>query len=70
MTRRPEVVDVEVILFHATERAALAWTDEDREKAVWLPLSEIELYPIDGAADPRIHAMTLPTWLAEERALA
>ena len=69
MSRRPEVVDVEVILFHATERAALVWTDEDKAKAVWLPLSEVELHPIDGAADDRIRELTLPTWLAEERGL-
>lgn len=58
---KSNIVDVDVIVVHQTEKAVLVKTDEGGE-GVWLPLSQVEL---DEAAG----VVTLPEWLALERGL-
>ena len=58
------LLDLDVILVHTTDRAALVKEDEEAE-GVWLPLSQIE---IDGDGDTC--TVTLPEWLAIEKGLA
>ena len=43
MTKTPQVVDLEMIRHHSTEKAILVSLGDDRKNAVWLPLSSIEI---------------------------
>lgn len=61
---RSNIIDVAVVLHHRTERAVLVSADGDREKAVWLPLSQIEFD--EGGATA---VVTLPEWLALDKGL-
>jgi len=58
------IIDIAVIVHHRTERAVLVSDDGDRESAVWLPLSQVEIDD-DGSN----HIITLPEWLAQEKGL-
>lgn len=62
----PEIVDVTVVVHHRTEKAVLVSTDGERESAVWLPLSAIE---IDEPARSRTAVVTLPERLAIDKGL-
>lgn len=62
---KSDIIDITVRLHHVTERAVLVSDDDDREKAVWLPLSQIEIEKTDN----RTAVVTLPEWLAKERGL-
>jgi hypothetical protein len=61
-----ELTDIMVQLHHETDRAILVSDAGDSEKAVWLPLSQIEF---EKTGKPGIVLVTLPTWLAKERGL-
>ena len=43
MTKNPQVVDLEMIRHHSTEKAILVSLDGDKKNAVWLPLSRVEV---------------------------
>lgn len=60
MAKNSTLVDLEMVIHVKTERAVLASDTGDKEDAVWLPLSQIE---IDG------ETITMPEWLAEEKGL-
>jgi hypothetical protein len=55
---RSALTDIEVFIHVRTERAVLVSVDGDRERAVWLPLSQIEVEDLGGG---RAEA-TLPEW--------
>jgi hypothetical protein len=61
-----EVIDITVQLHHRTEKAVLVSDTGDEEKAVWLPLSQIEIDHIT----PTTMVVTLPVWLAKDKGLA
>lgn len=61
---RSNITDIELHLHHRTEKAVLVSDDGDRESAVWLPLSQIE---IDEQGN--IATVTLPEALAIEKGL-
>ncbi|WP_022727254.1 hypothetical protein [Fodinicurvata sediminis] len=64
-TGRSDLVDLTAQLHHQTEKAVLVSSDGDRENAVWLPLSQIEVEDgKDGLVD-----ITCPEWLAHEKGL-
>ena len=67
----PAPIDVEVALFHETEKAYLVGTSDDREKAVWVPKSQCELGDERKGRSGRydIYELTLPQWLAEDKGL-
>lgn len=58
--------DLEVTLHHETEKAVLVSLDGDKNKAVWLPYSAIEI-----VKTPRknVYLVTLPQQLALEKGL-
>lgn len=56
-------IDVEVTM--RTEKAVLVRTG-DKSKAVWLPLSQVELHPTGIGG---IETVVLPEWLATEKGL-
>lgn len=59
-----DVIDIEVILVHETDKAVLVMADEDSD-AVWLAKVHIE---VDGDIGT-YGEVTLPTWLAEQKGL-
>lgn len=63
---KSNVIDIDVEVTHRTEKAFLVHLG-DKEQAVWLPLSQIEIEP-NGAFDG-IETVTLPEWLALEKGL-
>ena len=65
MSGRSDLVDVTVQLHAMTGRAIRVSDDGDDDKAVWLPLSQVEVLK-----RPRGTAVvTLPEWLAVEKGL-
>lgn len=67
MARKSELVDLEMFRHHATEKAVLVSLDGEKEKAVWLPLSAIELEPSQGSRN--VVTVTMPRELAEDKGL-
>lgn len=63
---KSNIIDIEVEIAHRTEKAVLVHTGE-RGKAVWLPLSMIEMDPDDTVSGMAI--VTLPESLALEKGL-
>lgn len=61
---RSDIIDLTVDLHHETDRAVLVSDTGDKEDAVWLPLSQIEIEPDGGT-----HVVSLPEWLASEKGL-
>ena len=62
---KSDLIDLGVELHHRTDRAVLVSDDGDRDKAVWLPLSQIEIEQMEGAT----YTVTLPEWLAKDKGL-
>lgn len=57
------------LTFHAeTDAAVLVSDDGDREKAIWLPKSQIELDD-DNPSEGDSVEVTLPFWLAKKEGL-
>ena len=70
---RPGLVDVAMIRHAATERAVKLSTCGDKERAIWLPLSQVEVacqesdeFSLTGGV-PVI--VTMPDWMARDRGL-
>lgn len=64
MARRDKLVDLEVELLKASE---LSYRVHDGSKAVWVPKAESEFVPHPGSE--RMGILTLPQWLAIDKAL-
>lgn len=62
---KSDLIDVSMHLHHRTEKAVLVSNNGDREKAIWLPISEIETEMKRG----NLVEVTLPEWLAMEKGL-
>lgn len=62
---KSNIIDIDVEITARTPKAVLVHTG-DKEQAVWLPLSQIEIEP-SGVAG--IETVTLPEWLALEKGL-
>jgi len=63
---KSNIIDIDVEVTARTEKAVLVHIGI-KEKAVWLPLSQVEIEP-NGAFDG-IETVTLPEWLALEKGL-
>ena len=64
---KSDLVDLELHVHHQTDKAVLASADGNRNAAVWLHLSAIEISMRRGSS---IHAdVTLPVRLAYEKGL-
>lgn len=62
---KSDLVDITVQLHAMTNRAVRVSDDGDDKKAVWLPLSQVEV-----VKQPRgIAVVTLPEWLALQKGL-
>jgi hypothetical protein len=65
--RKSDLVDLEMVRHHVTERAVLVSLDGDKRKAVWLPIAHVEV--VCKNASRAIVEVTMPEWLAVERGL-
>ena len=63
---KSDIVDIDVEVVHRTEKAVLVHTG-DKDSAVWLPLSRIEIEPNDAFSG--IETLSLPESLAIEKGL-
>lgn len=63
---KSDLIDVTVKLHHETDKAILVSDDGDRAKAVWLPLSQVE---VERTKQSGIVVVTLPEWLATDKGL-
>jgi len=61
---KSELCELEVAMHHETELAVLVSLDGDKDEAVWLPKSQIEIEYQDGFL-----ILTLPKWLAHDKGL-
>ena len=66
MSDRSDLIDLTLRLHHRTERAILVSDDDDRENAVWVPLSQVE---VEETGKTGIVVVTMPEWLAEDKGL-
>lgn len=62
---KSNVIDIDVAVEVRTGKAVLVHGG-DKSKAVWLPLSQIEIEPTGVSG---IETVTLPEWLALEKGL-
>lgn len=62
-----KLTDVTMTLHVETQAAILVSDDGDKEKAVWLPKSQVEYTEPKGKGN--ITEVTLPEWLAKEKGL-
>ena len=60
-----EIIDITVQIHAKTDRAILVSDDGHKEKAVWLPLSQVEVEMMRGGTAE----ITLPEWLALDKGL-
>lgn len=64
---RSNLVDLSVYIHHETDKALLVSDNGNRDQAVWLPKSVVE---IEGDYQvPSVIEITLPEYIAEERGL-
>lgn len=68
MRSADEVVYITLELYEhgRTERALLVSGDGERESAVWLPLSQIEM---EQVGSNKVHKISVPQWLATREGL-
>lgn len=57
--------DIQGYIHMETEKAVLFSEDDDKDEAVWLPKSQIEIEKLQGS----IVEVTMPEWLAKEKEL-
>ena len=62
---KSDLVDVTVQIHAETEKAILVPDDGKRERAVWLPHSQIEI----DKKSLSVAVVTLPEWLAKDKGL-
>ncbi len=62
---KSDLVDVTVHVHHQTDKAILVSDDGERDGAVWLPLSQVEV----EMTKPPIAEVTMPEWLAKDKGL-
>jgi hypothetical protein len=60
-----DLVEVDIVLHHETDKAYLVSTDGKRDKAVWIPKSQCQ--QVDG--EGQHWTLEMPEWLAIDRGL-
>ena len=66
---KSDILDLRMIVHGQTDRAIRVSEDGDVTKAVWLPLSQVEVAPASTENGVRRVDVQIPQWLAEERRL-
>lgn len=62
---KSDILDLDVQVHAKTDRGLMVSADGDKEKAVWLPLSQIE---VDMRGNG-VAVIAIPEWLALEKGL-
>jgi len=62
---KSDLIDLSMQIHAETERAILVSDTGDRDDAVWLPLSQIEVNERRGS----VLEVTCPTWLVKDKGL-
>ena len=62
---KSDLIDLEMLLHHETEKAILVSDDGDEKKAVWIPKSGCEFERKDGS----FVTVTMPEWRALDKGL-
>ena len=72
MNAKSDILDIRMVLHRQTDSAVHVSEDGDESRAVWLPLSQIEMSPAKtrGAGLLPHVDLQIPQWLAEKRRLA
>ena len=65
---KSNLIDVSVIFVHQTEKGLAIKQDEEEDKVIWLPLSQIEIDPPDPKRGNGI-TVTMEEWLAKDKQL-
>lgn len=63
---KSDIIDVNCFRHHATDNAILVSDDGERDSAIWLPKSQVEIEETDT---PNIVVIALPEWLAQDKGL-
>lgn len=66
-TMRSDLIDIAGVIHHQTEKAILFSDDGDKDKAVWLPKSAIEVE--QDQKKPSYVTVTMPERLAKDKGL-
>lgn len=68
---KSDLVDITVQMHVETEKAILVSDDGDKDNAVWLPKSqvEVEFHPSMKERGNGIATITLPEWLAKDKGM-
>ena len=63
---KSDLIDVAVCRHAETDKAILVSDDDDKDNAVWLPKSQIE---IENDGHKNFITVTMPSWLAKDKGL-
>lgn len=63
---KSDIVDISVQLHHETEKAVLVSDNGNKDKAIWIPKSLIEISQADKNG---IVEISLPEWMAKSKGL-
>ena len=63
----PILVDLILFEHHRTPAAVLVSDTGEEKRAVWLPLSQVEIEPAPSHSGGREILVTLPVWLAQAK---
>jgi hypothetical protein len=63
---KSDLVDIACCMHALTDKAILVSDDGEKEHAVWLPRSQIE---VENDGHENFVTVTMPTWLAQDKGL-
>jgi len=66
---RSDLVDLLLYEHHRTAAAVLVSDDGDESRAVWLPLSQVEIEAKPAKVGGNEVIVTMPQWLCEQKGL-
>jgi hypothetical protein len=66
---KSDILDLRVVVHRQTDRAIQVSEHDELSKAVWLPLSQIEMTPAPTKGGMRCADLQIPQWLAEAKGL-
>ncbi len=70
MPSNSDLIDLTLQEHARTKLAILVSDDGDQSKAVWLPLSQVEVAPVPGAGGAKgLVLVTAPEWLLLDKGL-
>lgn len=68
MPKHHDLIDLEMVLLSATEKAIFVSDTGESNRGVWLPKSQVE-YGFEDPKRPDLVSVTVPEWLARDKGL-